>query len=585
MWEAGAAQAEDGTYSLAALLGAWNVPPHFRTRVSPKWRARVCPSVDLLRGQRGVGGGGTGGARDDGSARDDGWEECEVARWLGARVPFHPPSRMCLEALHAEVGGDGVGYVMRRGPRRFERPKIAMRGGWGAPGTQLVSDDHLAMVHSYEEVLASDEEGVPEGDEGGGGRGPSKCLNLQMFHRDVREGETPLPALLRWPLESRLHGPERRGGSVTVDMATRVSKCGALTWWHLDDGGEHTFQAALPSLETTAAGETTATLKRKRPGRQRSFTGPHGLPVVKVFVYVEKGAYDLIVQDAEADSSGRFAGLDLFDTPCEHLPDAEHLPVLWLALLEAGGPPLLAPPNVLHCVMTVADCVMCEQRRVLKTFLDEVAYFKERAARWADPPVEYAFVQSMLSEATGSEVAAGLAGLVMDCNDGGEGLDTVAELAAAGAYGSLRAMASFPRHFKVSDAARLELDRALDSAKVAKDAEARVRGTMASLGMGERRWEDTAGVTRFVDAGGATAGFAAYMHVRGRPRWGPVRHGMKQARADRNMLVLAGPGSLEEDDGKLRAAHAALWSVAEDPKPSPPARLATSSAVHDSLFD
>ena len=594
MWEAGAAQAGDGTYAFAALLEAWNVPRHFRACVSPKWRARVCPSVAAGEG-----------------------EDEEVARWLGARVPFHPPSGMCLGELHAEVGGDGLAYVVKQAP--FERPKIAMLGGWGAPGTPLVSDDHLAMVNSYEEVLESDgeeegdsdekEEGKEEqqegagggkeekgegegGVEGGGGTGPGggqwrvgrkgtgpRRLNLQMFHRDVMPGARPLPALLRWPLEAQLHGSERRGGSVTVDMATRVSKRGALTWWHLDDGGEHTFQAALPLKAANG--------KRVRSGRRGapSFTGPHGLPVVKIFVYVEKGAYDLIVQDGEADSSRRFAGLDLFDTPCEHLPEAKHLPVLWLALLEAGGPPLLAPPNVLHSVMTVADCVMCEQRRVLKTFLDEVAYFKDRAARWADPPILYTFVQAMSDEAACSQVVVDLAGELEDyeaCEEGRRAGD-VSALAAAGAYCSLRAVAAHPRHFKVSDAARATLDRAVANARRAAEAAATVQATVHARGMGSRRWEDTAGVTRFVDVDGSTAGFAAYMHVRGRPRWGPVRQGMRRARLDRNALVVAGPNSLDDGDDALRAAHAALWDVSEG-SPRPAASDSPSTAAA-SLFD
>jgi len=48
------------------------------------------------------------------------------------------------------------------------------------------------------------------------------------------------------------------------------------------------------------------------------------------------------------------------------------LPVFWIAPLEAGGCPLLSPPNVIHCVITVRDCVMVEERRLSLMFLDEV---------------------------------------------------------------------------------------------------------------------------------------------------------------------------------------------------------------------
>ena len=39
-------------------------------------------------------------------------------------------------------------------------------------------------------------------------------------------------------------------------------------------------------------------------------------------------------------------------------------PTFWVAPLEAGGCPLLSPPNVIHCVLTTRDCVMVEERRL-----------------------------------------------------------------------------------------------------------------------------------------------------------------------------------------------------------------------------
>ena len=88
--------------------------------------------------------------------------------------------------------------------------------------------------------------------------------------------------------------------------------------------------------------------------------------------------------------SSIFAGLDLLDTPSLYLPSPPDessddsseaaaaagvggggtltgtgtLPVFKIALLEAGGRPLLSPPNVPHMVITVDTCVMVEQRRV-----------------------------------------------------------------------------------------------------------------------------------------------------------------------------------------------------------------------------
>ena len=48
------------------------------------------------------------------------------------------------------------------------------------------------------------------------------------------------------------------------------------------------------------------------------------------------------------------------------------LPTFWVAPLEAGGCPLLSPPNMIHLVLTVRDCVMVEERRLSLMFLDEV---------------------------------------------------------------------------------------------------------------------------------------------------------------------------------------------------------------------
>ena len=40
------------------------------------------------------------------------------------------------------------------------------------------------------------------------------------------------------------------------------------------------------------------------------------------------------------------------------------LPTFYVAPLEAGGCPLLSPPNWPHMVLTTQDCVMVEQRKV-----------------------------------------------------------------------------------------------------------------------------------------------------------------------------------------------------------------------------
>jgi hypothetical protein len=59
--------------------------------------------------------------------------------------------------------------------------------------------------------------------------------------------------------------------------------------------------------------------------------------------------------------------------PSRHSHQAPKLPVFTIALLEAGGRPLLSPPNVPRLVVTLASCVTVEQRRVSKLFMDEVS--------------------------------------------------------------------------------------------------------------------------------------------------------------------------------------------------------------------
>lgn len=69
------------------------------------------------------------------------------------------------------------------------------------------------------------------------------CGELQMFHRSGTDAPhlPNLPHLLTWPLP-RLLGADNTFNSVVCDGATRVSRSGALTWWHLDDGGEAVLQ-------------------------------------------------------------------------------------------------------------------------------------------------------------------------------------------------------------------------------------------------------------------------------------------------------------------------------------------------------
>jgi hypothetical protein len=240
-----------------------------------------------------------------------------------------------------------------------------MRSGWGAPGTHAASEEHVALVRSVSEVLRSPE-----------------VLNLQLFHREgLDAAKLPrLPDLLVWPAAGLLGSRDAGGGTgdgdeggvggagVACDCATRISRRGSLTWWHLDDGGEFTLQvsacmiteqrfARLPagSLGTTgsvgnapqqpavllewvthawsvrARGDQYTTndfqdkLQVAAPLAEASLVepvlrGPSGRPVVKIFLFAPAEAYDFISQDDVADATHKFAQLDPFTAASSHLP-------------------------------------------------------------------------------------------------------------------------------------------------------------------------------------------------------------------------------------------------------------------------
>lgn len=143
----------------------------------------------------------------------------------------------CGKAVYDAVGEDVFKFLLRPEWNEFPRPRLAMIGGWGSPGTEVNEAEHVTLVHSFQEILDS-----------------SDPINLQMFHRSNPDApKLPvLPELLQWPLPELLDGPDGKNSSV-CDMATRVSRRGAVTWWHLDDGGEFVLQVRPLELAPTAA--------------------------------------------------------------------------------------------------------------------------------------------------------------------------------------------------------------------------------------------------------------------------------------------------------------------------------------------
>ncbi|EKX34748.1 hypothetical protein GUITHDRAFT_146966 [Guillardia theta CCMP2712] len=362
-------------YGMVELLKKWKLPDQYHSKMSERWRCKIAPT-----------------------ARSE--EEIKQHLLDGSPVLVDPRYG---KAACDQVGGDCLDFLVNDETRnKFPRPKIAFVAGWGRPGTILADDEELRVVESFEQVLSSD-----------------KPLNLQMFHRedDGAPRIPKLPQALQWPLPELLGaGPTggREGGGEdggagegggeggwrarhTCDMATRLSAKGALTWWHLDDGGEFVFQVGLPLRED-----------RKMEGPV--LLGPNGKPVVKLFIFAEKDAYDFIIQDIESNKTSRFNHLHLFDTPSSCLPDKscssieeeddnDALPTFWIAALEAGGSPLLSPPNVPHLVITLQDCVMVEERAISIFFLDEVIYFLEKASKdWDQRPIIYPFINETMKD-------------------------------------------------------------------------------------------------------------------------------------------------------------------------------------------
>eukprot|EP01134_Creolimax_fragrantissima_P002137 CFRG2137T1 len=471
------------TYLLADLLEAWGVSKTLNRGVSEKWECELIPSADT---------------------------DEDVITHLMQGVPFLVSPDHAKDVFTA-IGEDGLEFLQHEDRNNFSQPKIAMVGGWGAPGSHVLSNTHLRLVNSFSEVL------IPEG----------PPLNLQMFHRGedlVRLGA--LPRGLHWPAEALFEADEPKDLGVRLDMATRVSQKNALTWWHLDDCGEFVFQVGLP-------------LKPNRTPKHDVLLGPNGKPIVKLFIYGPRDAYDFITQDKETNKTLHFSQLDLLGTPSEQLPEQDRLPKLYVACLEAGGSPFLAPPNVPHLVMTMHDCVMVEERKICKLFMDEVAYFSERASSWKEGPIMYPFVtEDMQDEAkVSTNVVAPLLRALerkLSGREMTEGLHTEKWLDAVQvrAYLSLQTLLDNQNKYLAlgeADAEVIRIALARHDLDMSKDGrfqqQPRMLNVMRTL---------KGGISNL-----PTGEFAGYVHVAGRTRWGPARATSALAVADRKKLVAA----------------------------------------------
>lgn len=147
-------------YRLRDLLEEWQVPPEFYERMSPCWHCELAAACDTQASQLDA---------------------------VVNAVPLLAPSHLA-DSVFETTGPDALAFLTRPEWDAFPRPRLAMIGGWGAPGTALLGEDHLALVNSFSELLASEQR-----------------INLQMFHRDGCDmPRLPrLPDLLRWPLPVR----------------------------------------------------------------------------------------------------------------------------------------------------------------------------------------------------------------------------------------------------------------------------------------------------------------------------------------------------------------------------------------------
>ena len=634
----------DETHSMRDLFASWGLPARFHEGMAPQWRCRLVPM-----------------ATDEATQRE----------MACAGVPFLAPvehARGVFDAMRGEDekrgggGGeektrDGVSWACDAAWNKFPRPKVAMVGGWGAPGSHLLSERHMRMVSSFSEVVDGEEP-----------------LNLQMFHRGDGSRVPALPEKLDWPLpeffsatphpevaEAVRELEERRASKLTrveeeedtktetetktplpaqgasrgvggvgvpLDTATRISAAGALTWWHLDDCGEFVFQVGLP-LDSSLPQRPSA--KREPP---RLLLGPTGKPVVKLFVFAEKKDYEWIAQDGAMNASSKQSALDLFDTPARFVPSEREmreasrggtsigaetdeaskdrlktagsfLPTFWVAPLEAGGPPLLSPPNVIHCVITARDCVMVEARRVSLAFLDEVEYFRKRAARWCEPPVQYRFVREDLVDLEKCRVGAAmpLAKHMRDTHARLMAFETTKEEATTDEKKNASALAKTLA--RLTNSARVLLDG--DPTAYALDLETRAwlkreveecsntsntslkPSSLGSVALRDafaaderathlkalvdlmssegargahrigafdarvRAARDGGDVARVADDGDVAAPACAVVHERGRPRWGPARATVEETVADRKAMRAAiKAGALDEWLRRLR---------------------------------
>lgn len=346
----------DNVYNLKDLFDQWKLPNLMQwpsNNISSKWRCRIVPQIDDT-------------------------DELQMIERCIRRDPFLTSAHRADGAFNS-VKGCILKYLREKPSwNPLSKPKLGMIGGWGRPDTPTANAEALVLVEGFDDVLKST---------------PEKPYNLQMFHRQKLDPDNfpILPSKLNWPLKEIFETHQENFDGFKIgelcDMATRISRRGALTWWHLDDSGEFVFQAGMPVDKNHK--EPDGTIPQK-------LWGPSGNPVVKIFIYFPRDNYNMVFFDKKTNETGMHCALDIFNTPDEELPPAECLPILNVAVLEAHSAPLLSPPNIAHVVLTTHDCVMVEQRRVSRIFADESLWFLKQSKTWVEKPIFYPLLSEVL---------------------------------------------------------------------------------------------------------------------------------------------------------------------------------------------
>lgn len=403
---------------------------------------------------------------------------------------------------------DGVALLTSSAYNVFDKPQIAVKNGWGSPGTARDHSNFHVMVKSFQNVFEpssragleedaalqhplTEEEKAKlkeeEDEANAAAELPSQgtnaaavplmeaLLELQLFHR---EDGVPLP-----PHAEHLTWPDVLEHKVVCDIATVATQGGFYRWWEMNDCGEVVNEAALTTsmmmlpvsggsasnASTTRAtagpsstGRTDGQIKEALYSTLQTTANTSTAAAAKLVICGPRGSYDWFVHDDISLTNGTVVSLNIFDTTDEELPtDSTLLPVLVVAVLEGNGPSLLQPPNLPTTSLALQSSVTIEQRAISYLWLDEVSYFLNRCKLWSSDPLIYQFVEQDLQDAeyVSSVLIPLLCELFRQCDtaSGDDGNVTTNRLLCRRLVASLFTVATQATHYALSESSRKSL--------------------------------------------------------------------------------------------------------------------------------